>query len=371
MLKVRHKKIASAKELADFLLKIDLSKTPSSIFTSEDWLTGWISTLHLRSTLLIWFESDNSVVGYTLLTVNRYPSFMPLLKKGWLNQSGKKKFDQIWLEYNEVICLPHYRSQCMTALISYSFNELSLSELYISMSSDLLGWENSAINHELHWKKIPGYKTNISNAHTIENIISDFSKSTRAQLRRSIRKASDTFGAIYVNETPPSELIADFLNLGEVHKAKWSGTADGSGFNNNAFIKHHEYLLSKIGKTSLLKIYAGTTLLGSAYYLLWEDTVYFYCSGLIQSEVDKHIKAGYLLHIFAMRHFSNKGYLVYDFLGGEYQYKDSLCSDKYMFYQVSIYNGGFIIKVLRKLVKSVKKLTSAIKPQVSATIFRR
>lgn len=354
MLEVRHKKIVSAKELADFLLNIDLSEAPSSIFTSKDWFIGWTSTLHLTSTFLIWFESDESVVGYTLLTVNRYPSFLPLLKKGWLNQSGEKKFDQAWIEYNEITCLPHFRSDCTNALLNYSFEELGLYELYISMASNILDWQRSARNHEIHYKKIPGYKTDISKADTIDKLISGLSKSTRAQLRRSIRKANETLGTINVYESPKSDLNSNFQSLGEAHKEKWAESADGSGFNNPEFLKHHKYLIGKNGKTSLIKVYAGTTLLGSAYYLLWKNTVYFYCSGIIQGNFHKHIKAGYLLHIFAMQYFNKKGYSVYDFLGGEYQYKNSLCSKKYSFYLVSIYSRSFIVKGLRKLVRLIK-----------------
>ena len=70
---------------------------------------------------------------------------------------------------------------------------------------------------------------------------------------------------------------------------------------------------------------AGT--IGCLYNFISAGRVVFYQSGFGVSG-DRHIRPGYLCHMHAVEHSAKEGHAVYDLLGGDARYKQSLATDE-------------------------------------------
>ena len=64
-----------------------------------------------------------------------------------------------------------------------------------------------------------------------------------------------------------------------------------------------------------------------------------------------------------MMHYKNNGYVWYDFLGGEDQYKKSLSSTSYPFELLTVYRSELtfkLSKIIKKFIESKKQLIKYI-----------
>jgi CelD/BcsL family acetyltransferase involved in cellulose biosynthesis len=80
------------------------------------------------------------------------------------------------------------------------------------------------------------------------------------------------------------------------------------------------------GEIQLVRLRAGDVTLGCLYNFVSHGRVLVYQTG-INPGVDKNLKPGFLTHMFAVEHNAREGHAIYDFLGGDAQYKASLGTD--------------------------------------------
>jgi CelD/BcsL family acetyltransferase involved in cellulose biosynthesis len=169
-------------------------------------------------------------------------------------------------------------------------------------------------------------------------IIDSLSSNTRHQVRRSLRLYENAHGrAQVVPAQSTEEAITMFHEAGSWHRSRWLD----SGYNNPAFIEFHETLIKRgfdHGNIKLFRIVFGNHVVGVFYFLLIEGCAYFYLQGL-RSESNNKLKPGLNAHCLLMQHFLKQGYDVYDFMGGESQYKRQLCNQQNAFMTLRVHNG--------------------------------
>lgn len=357
MISVHSKPILQTHELSQELLRLDLSSYMSDFFTTSFWIISWLESLPTPPQVF-YFCKDEKVIGIALLNITQSHKLLPMHTKAWLNQMGDMQSDQSWIEFNKVYCHPEDQAACSEALAEHLLGNNVVYELFVSMTTELTLWSSIAekLNKAIDKKTITGFRRHLGNCCTAEKIIETLSKNSRSQLRRAIKKTQSELGPIELSVASDSQTEAYLAELAQLHIKQWEKTKEGSGFKNSIFTAQHDYLLKHASEfITLLKVTAGETILGYTYNFTWQDTVYFYCSGVNheiysgENHSNTHLKPGYVLHLYAMAYFAEKGFTTYDFLGGDSQYKRTLANEEYNFYQVSIYNDNATGKLLSLL----------------------
>ena len=318
-----------------------------SPFTQWAWFDAWTQSLPFTPLLFAFFVDDKPI-GFTFLHISEERRKGFCFKRGWINQTGQQRLDQTWIEYNQLVCKPGYQQTCIEALIGHLTRHRLCDELYVSMTADVTFWQNAAGHAAIDGFATPAYALDMSACGTIEQLLELFSANTRRQLKKAYRLVEQALGHVRVERANTDNWATFFAELAHWHKEKWHNSPEGSGFANDVFIRHHQHLLSAHpSKTLLIRVLAGTEILGYAYYLLKFPRVYFYCSGVNHSLANGAWKPGLLMHVEAMQLFAQQGYNIYDFLAGEAQYKRSLSNTPYHLMSISCYLNTWRGRLLR------------------------
>lgn len=313
---------------------ISRKSNSASPFLSYNWVNAWINTL-TEVPLVALLRKDSEEIGMCFLGVQEHRYFGLTIQTAFLNQVGNEKKDQIWIEYNGVICLPRFKGLFFREL----FKELALNgldRLIISMtekrtSHDILKQSQLFMNQS----NTVGFIAHLSKSRDV--LSSQFiSKNTRNQIKRSNKKIEDLYGRLTIRKgnTYPKK-IEIFERLATLHRIQWGQTSEGSGFDNSYFTQHHTTLMEDSDFCELVEVRGGETVLGCAINFLFDNTVYFYCSGINQDIATKHIKPGYSMHSTLMEFYRERGFERYDFMGGDARYKKSLSDTQVDFISIS------------------------------------
>ncbi len=294
-------------------------------FLSWEWISCWISTYKPDTIFVIGYKFGQPVcAGLFVLSLEIRHLFIRS-RQLRLNQTGIASEDQIWVEYNDLLCVPEHREEASIACLKAAHQLLNWDELVISMMQS----ERTA----LLTKAFPRSRISMRSARFSVDLTSldadpdaylaSLSSNTRYQIRRSLRLYEKKYGAIRLEVPGTTQQALDFLReAGELHKQRWSD----SGFLNPQFVRFHENLIKasfSTGFTTLLRLKAGITTLAIIYYQVIDGIAYFYLHGL-RYEKDPKFKPGLVAHSMAISHFKNLQLDRYDFMGGTNQYKTQL-----------------------------------------------
>lgn len=157
------------------------------------------------------------------------------------------------------------------------------------------------------------------------------SSNTRAQLRKSRRSIEIALGPLVLEPANSLECAQLWLSeLGTLHAKQWNESKAIQGFNNPRFVGFHRKALDQLwheGKVQILRINAGNKNVAYLHYFVVEGRAYFNMSGINYEERDA-VQPGLIAHWLAIDYFMSNGLSVYDFMGGTYRYKESLCTTK-------------------------------------------
>jgi len=155
-------------------------------------------------------------------------------------------------------------------------------------------------------------------------ILSKLSPNARQQLRRNLRAAQHMGELRCTAAITPEEAFAAFAALKELHIRSWSARGRQHAFRQPFFEQFHRALilegLSK-GAIQLLRISAGTEVVGYLYNFRYNNREYTYQSGFDTSK--RALRPGYISHFLAMG--QSTGATSYDFLAGDNRLKRTFC----------------------------------------------
>lgn len=344
------------KQALNYLKNISLEYRSESPFLSLEWMSAWLYSLPY-SPFIALLKQDTNVVGMCFIGENHTKLSGITIKTAFLNQMGDSKSDQVWIEYNDVICKEEYKSVFYAKLYT-ELTKLGFDKFFASMTTAKV--ENTidrSINSSKYSTYSTGYLANLEpKKRTLEKPF--ISSNTRSQIKRSNKKIEELFGVIKIHR---SETYLDRNNtlekLANLHRLQWKHTRQGSGFDNSFFVKHHKHLLKQMPNfIDIVEVKAGDMPLGFCINLLHGKKVYFYCSGINHAIASKHIKPGYTLHTALMDNYAQQGFTHYDFLGGEARYKSSLSTEEVTFCSTTILLPTFKGRVLALLYWLKNKL---------------
>lgn len=346
-------KLLEAYSADDFFKLLTETSNPAQsndYFCNIPWLTSWFKSIDTPPPLVV-FSSNSEVVGLVFLGFIESKISLFSWKKGLVNQTGIRAYDQPWIEYNRIYCDPLIEQECICSLLDLA-STFDVSELVVSMSKRSSLWMRVAakswrIETEAHFgAKVDLPSTDVTAKH--------LSRNTRYQIKRAIKAVEVNYGKLSIRKAKTSsDKKKYFSQLSAMHIEKWASSEFGSGFQNPSFNSHLLNLLNEFSHNAeLVGVFSGETLVGISLNLIADDRVGFYCSGLNYNIADKKIKPGYILHNLMIEHYREAGKKEYDFLAGYAQYKSSLATDIYSIETLRLTKRnvrGTIIHILRNL----------------------
>jgi CelD/BcsL family acetyltransferase involved in cellulose biosynthesis len=297
--------------------------TPS--FLSWQWISCWLKTYQPK-TLVVLTEKQGDPICVGLFTQSKVTRHGFIVSRQLrLNQTGIQEEDQIWVEYNDLLCIDEYREVAPLACLEAIQQLIEWDEIVISMA------HHSRVATLM--RKFPNSRIEMQHDRFSVNLeslekdpsayLAGLSSNTRYQIRRSARLYEQRFGVLSLESPDTTEDALEFFHeAGSLHKQRWPD----SGFLNHDFTRFHENLITETfteGFTQFLRLKAGDKTLAVIYYQVLDGVAYFYLHGL-NYEQDQKFKPGLLAHAMAIEHFRTQRLRCYDFMGGANQYKIQL-----------------------------------------------
>jgi len=309
-----------------------------SAFTSTTWVDAWMEVFGARyqPTGVLWKDPDRRVVGCALLpTESRYLGPFAV-RTAYLNASGPTG---AFCEHNDVMVEPQYRGTVLADLVASVLGRKDLDELALIGIREAAADEIGSLWPAESWRgflsESPYVALDALRAKG-SDYLSELSRNTRSQVRRSIRLYQQQYGSPSVEVSRSAQEASEwFEQLVELHKASWRARGEDGVFSPDARAFHVRLIDRCHGadtgglRATLLRIRFGRETIGVLYFLEHGRRVNFYQSGLVY-EQHPRAKPGMVAHALAVQHYLGTGASEYDFLGGEpgsVRYKCSLATN--------------------------------------------
>lgn len=324
-----------------------------SLFLSVDWLAAWLNS-YGRPDWLLTVYNNEELIGIAFFCERSHKRPLGINARTLhLNHAGCESRDQIWPEYNQVICLPAYREQIEKELVAATFeyhqqiNELDtgLAELSFVKQINTTGF----IAEQALAVASFAYDENESSFTKV------FSKNLKSEISRTERGLAENGPfEIQIMETP-EQVWQQFKAMAPLHQAAWGVT---SGFLNPDFMSFHEALIMQ-SNTALKPIVMNLLLkdepekIQCSHYLLLQNGIAYFYLGVTNKTLGARIKAGTYLHAKAIEQLKQLGCTRYDFLGGDNRYKRRMSNKVVLMAQYRIKRNLLKFKV-EQVLKGLK-----------------
>jgi len=214
-------------------------------FLTWSWISCWLET-YRPEVVIVSAEYENKIVAIGLFTcsIQIRHGFIKSCQYR-LHQMGDPLLDQIWMEYNDFICVDKYRVSAVNACIQAlqkseeKWDEIILSMMSTSRANDI----QNVIGDSHVMLTNPCYASNLDSVKGDNpQYLATLTPNTRYQINRSIRLYQKLHGEIkYVFAKNTDEALELFHEAGKYHILRWQD----SGFNNKEFVSFHENLIKK------------------------------------------------------------------------------------------------------------------------------
>lgn len=310
----------------------------SSFFTSWRWIESLLLTAGREAYLLSVFDDDRTV-GLCVLYLRPRNRRTPFLPRGTLsiNETGDPVCDAIYIEHNGILHDRRYGAAVARAALRYlcdpaapaalcGFDEIRLGgvpALYRTIAEEL-PW----LTREIARK--PTFGVDLAALRRSgDPLMARFGRNTRHHIRRSLR-AYERSGPLVLNAASDAgTALFYFEKMVELHRRRWAERGQGGAFETDFARTFHTRLIEngvEEGSVELVECRAGDAIIGYLYNFIYQDTVYFYQSGLEYSE-DTSLKPGLVTHYLCMEHHLACGNDYYDFMAGGQRYKMNLAAE--------------------------------------------
>ncbi len=345
---------AEAFELITKVRAHDAMESPSC---NLSWFSSWLNALDKAPSIVV-FSRKEEPIGFVFLGLIVKALFLGKWTQGYINQAGDFESDQVWIEYNHIVCSDKYERDCVIALLALA-DSLGINELNISLAKNTDIWA-SILKRKWFLEATPSFGAKV-NLKLISDELSYVSKNSRYQINRSLRTIEKKFGKISIKVVCDFAEIQEYLDvLAGFHVMRWKQSEFGSGFENHIFVNHLSNLVTMYpDRAELVAVYSGNMIVGVSLNLILQNRVAFYCSGINYDIADNKIKPGYILHSQVIKYYKSIGKTEYDFLAGYARYKKSLATDIYHLNTIRLTKRnlrGTIVYLLRNAKQLFLKL---------------
>lgn len=312
------------------------ARADGSWFQSWAWLGPWVShSIRERlQPLALTVRAPDRLVGIALLIAARTRRHGFVGSNGlYLHETGDRRQDQLTIEHNGILAERTLASKVTAACIeSLARRPERWDEFYFGGvgAKDRVWIEQAAATQKLRCVINVSTRCDYVDLDAVRaagvTYVETLSSNTRYQVRRASR-LYEASGPIAISIARDLDEAIRFFNaLKELHQRYWRDKGQSGAFTNDFFERFHRDLIRDqfaAGTIQLIAVRAGPEVIGYLYNFLYRDHVYSYQSGLAYGD-DPKLKPGLVAHCRAIERNLSEGRKIYDFLGGESQYKRSL-----------------------------------------------
>ena len=303
------------------------------VFLSWDWIGCWIAEAGLRPAVLLG-RADGRIVLLGALVPSARRDILPLTIGGLqLQTTGDEQQDIVTIEYNGFLIDPDWRGRLEQAALTFLLggvvvdgrrrDELHLRNVPAELESSVAatGFHYDIVNRK------PSWRIDLAAVRAQgKPYLPTLSANTRQQIRRSMRLYQQR-GELKAEWASSVAQALGFLDaMAELHQRYWIGRGYAGGFATPFFARFQRRLIETClprGTVEIVRITAGSDVLGYVYNLVYRGHVYAYQSG-IHYEDDPRLKPGLIGHVLCIEQHLANGDQVYDFMAGEARYKANL-----------------------------------------------
>ncbi len=321
-----------------------------NVFLSVDWIRAWAESYKAISWQLVVYW-NNKLIGCALWREQEHKRPLGFnVTTLHLNHTGEEQKDQIWPEYNGILCLPEYEHTVLSVLIDNIFDthcHVNEIDTGLCLNSKLEQWTADRYVKDC-WLKSQTYIFDKD----ISEWQSSFSKNLKSEINRTQRGLVELGLGEIEFETLPDKCLKMLDEMAELHEQAWGSS---SGFLNSEFMRFHHYLIKNSDydlKPMIVNLVSPSGLLCRHYLLISHETAYFYL-GVTKKNVGSRIKLGTYLHAKTIEQLETLGCNKYDFLGGDYRYKSRMANTNYEMSRILFKRATVSFKVER-LLKNLK-----------------
>lgn len=301
----------------------------NSFFLSWHWIGTWLK-VYRPDGEVIRARCNGSLVALGIL-VHKHERRHVLLKSNvvHLHQTGDPTRDQIWIEYNGLLC-DRDHDQAVAACIDFLVHEhASWDELRIGAITESSAQEIAHIcglhRHDIWLAPTYGVSLDAVRRRT-GGYLTMLSRNTRYQISLAQKRYGGP-DAVRLSFAPnESEGLEHLAELGRWHAVRWGRGVHESGFVNPAFCDLHHELIRRNwvhGCIDVVRLLARERPAGYFYHFKYRGQVCFYASA-IERATDPKLKPGLPGHALCVEHYAADGMDYYDFMSGDGRYKASL-----------------------------------------------
>jgi hypothetical protein len=322
---------SAVKEIWTYLLK----KCPHTYFLSSGWTETWIKNLptDCNLSLVVGFRNKLPVIAFFLgskiASRHKFMTFRELS----LNQTLIPDIDRIWVEYNAILIDPELKIT-LDSLLNLSliepWDEFRMVRFSSNYKTNLIINSDPNSSYILKSNRLKSYYVDLEKVRRNNyDYLAIISPKQRYQIRRSI-KEYEKMGKIEIRSAENAEEALKILDeLSEMHQKRWSARGLHGTMSSRYALDFHRDLVSRRfehGEIQLLKVTAGSHVLGCLYCFLYQRDVSGYMCGF--NYLDRNVYSpGAVCHYYAIVHNAMKGFNSYDFLEGEDSYRERLSTD--------------------------------------------
>jgi CelD/BcsL family acetyltransferase involved in cellulose biosynthesis len=300
-------------------------------FLSWAWIETWLDVIPSKTALAFYagFDAGKPCIAFFLGGPYwRYRHLVPWRTIS-LNATGDSYFDRLNIEYNCMMHDPDRMPSLSDVLgsIPMSWDRFILPEL-----DSRLFPAGSLTDVEQHYRVrvVREERSHFVDLSIIRSsgkeYLAHLNGNARYQLRKA-RRLYEALGPLTVCEPANLRQAMQFYDeLSTLSRRTWAERNETSAFESDFFRRFHRALILRRfrhGEIQLLKVSCGEATVGLLYNFVIDGRVYFYQSGL-RYQANGAFKPGLVTHREAIEYNLLRGGRLYDFLGGEAQYKRSL-----------------------------------------------
>lgn len=310
------------------------SNATSSYFLSWSWVENWLALLPPEAQLQLAVVTVNGKAklaffcGSALLC--RHHLFVS--RGCFLNETGLPECDQLYIERNGMLC----DDPALSLPEVLKHLPLAWDEFFVSgvTADSFLG---RCLEGDIRPYRLQTLATKASPFVDLGRVrdaggdyLSLLSANTRAQVRRAYRAYQERGQIKVFIAKNLSEAVEIFEEMVKLHQYSWQARGHRGAFASPFVYRFHRRLIERYyhtGELQLIRVSAGDATIGCTYSFVRHGRVHFYQGGLAY-EADNRFRPGMVCHTEAVRHNAGEGQSIYDFLGGNARYKQSLSTNE-------------------------------------------
>ncbi len=296
-----------------------------SLATSWVWTSTWLAAY--GDAIDHWFViamTGGLPVGMALLTrgVNQRRGPLPV-RSIHIGTAGESPGEGVWIEYNRLLVEPEHRAAFLDILTSAPGCRWGTADVLQldGFDPDELGEATRAI------ATIQERTCYIAAIDPQTDPIDSFDRETRRKLRNTLRRFTAEFGPVAVEWIDdPHRAEAVFAELIVLHQERWVTAGEPGAFASVRFRAFHDQLIRRLVSEQgvvLVRITAGTQLIGIFYGLVERDVIFHYQWGLT-AFADNRLAPGFITGYLVLDEARRRGYREFNWLAGDHRYKKDL-----------------------------------------------